>query len=182
MTCDSGADDEATRRIPFEDFVGSRAGTLRRTAYLLTQDHHLAEDLIQTVLAKAWRKWKHVRGNPEAYVHKMLVNEYISWTRRRWTGERPTEFLPEHRGDDATEAIGSRFDLWQAVGQLPKRQRATLVLRFYEDLSEAQTAQIMGCSIGTVKSQTNKALARLRRDRGLIGVYVMADADRKWPQ
>ena len=161
--------------IPFEDFVAARAGALRRTAYLLTRDTHLAEDLVQTVLAKAWRKWKRINDSPVAYVHKMLVNEHVSWRRRRWNGERPTEVLPERSSGDPTDAVGPRNDLWEAVGRLPVRQRVTLVLRFYEDLSEAQIADTMGCSVGTVKSQTSKALARLRSDPGLGDAYVPAD-------
>ncbi|UYM06696.1 SigE family RNA polymerase sigma factor [Solicola gregarius] len=168
-------DCDSTRQIPFEEFVAARAGVLRRTAYLLTRDNHLAEDLVQTVLAKAWRKWKRIKGSPVPYVHKMLINEHLSWRRRRWNGERPTEFLPEGADRDPTDAVGPKFDLWEAVGRLPKRQRATLVLRYYEDLSEAQIAEVMGCSVGTVKSQTSKALTRLRRDPTLDGTYIVAD-------
>lgn len=169
--------DDGTNQVPFEDFVAARAGALRRTAYLLTRDHHLAEDLTQTVLAKAWRRWTRINGSPEAYVHRILVNEHVSWRRRRWNGERPTEILPEDAGPNPTDAVGLRSDLWEAVGRLPKRQRTTLVLRLYEDLTEAQTAHLMGCSVGTVKSQMSKALSRLRRDPKLAGSYVFAAAD-----
>ena len=152
----------------FDDFVAARSTSLLRTAYLLTHDRGLAEDLLQTALAKAWFAWERIDGRPEAYVRRILVNTYATWWRRKWNGEEPTEELPEsgsvagrpgesHRADE-------RADLWQALGRLPKRQRAVVVLRFYEDLSEAETAGILGCSVGTVKSQASKALAKLRLD------------------
>lgn len=158
--------------VPFEGFVAARSDQLLRTAYLLTRDHQLAEDLLQTALAKAWGAWKRIDTDHEAYVRRILVNTYASWWRRKWNGERPSEVLPERGSPIPTDTVGDRFDLWEAIGRLPKRQRATLVLRFYEDLTEAETAEMLGCSAGTVKSQTSKALAKLRIDPALLETYA----------
>jgi RNA polymerase sigma-70 factor (sigma-E family) len=146
----------------FDDFVAARSQALVRTAYLLTRDHALAEDLVQTALAKAWFQWSRI-DNPEPYVRRILVTTYASWWRRRWNGEIPTEELPEPPAPHGEDGL----DLWDAIGRLPRRQRAVVVLRFYEDLSEAETARLMGSSVGTVKSQTSKALAKLRLDPAL---------------
>jgi RNA polymerase sigma-70 factor (sigma-E family) len=148
----------------FDDFVAARSRALLRTAYLLTHDHALAEDLLQTSLAKAWFSWKRIQGEPEPYVRKILVNTYATWWRRKWNGEQPTEVLPEHASPASpTEPT----DLWTAMERLPRRMRAVVVLRYFEDLTEAQVADVLGCSIGTVKSQTSKALAKLRIDPAL---------------
>ena len=153
--------------VGFDDFVAARSTALLRTAYLLTHDHALAEDLLQTALSKAWFSWSRIDGAPEPYVRKILVNSYASWWRRRWNGELATEQLPEQSGEDASDAVSLGHDLWQAMERLPRRQRVVVVLRFFEDLTEAQTAEQMGCSVGTVKSQTSKALAKLRVDPAL---------------
>jgi len=155
-----GRVDEAT----FDDFVAARSRALLRTAYLLTHDHALAEDLLQTSLAKAWFAWKRIDGNPEPYVRRILVNTYASWWRRKWNGEHPTEDLPERV---AEEPGAEPTDLWRAMERLPRRQRAVVVLRYFEDLTEVQTAELLGCSVGTVKSQCSKALAKLRIDPAL---------------
>jgi RNA polymerase sigma-70 factor (sigma-E family) len=148
----------------FDDFVAARSRALLRTAYLLTHDHALAEDLLQTALTKAWFAWKRIHGEPEPYVRKILVNTYATWWRRKWNGEHPTEELPEH----VTPEPGAEpTDLWAAMERLPRRMRAVVVLRYFEDLTEAQTADVLGCSVGTVKSQTSKALAKLRIDPAL---------------
>jgi RNA polymerase sigma-70 factor (sigma-E family) len=147
----------------FDEFVAARSRSLLRTAYLLTHDHALAEDLLQTALAKAWFAWKRIDGEPEPYVRKILVNTYASWWRRRWNGEHPTEHLPER----VLEEVAEPTDLWTAMERLPRRMRAVLVLRYFEDLTEAQTAEVLGCSVGTVKSQASKALAKLRIDPAL---------------
>ncbi len=154
-----GADTSAT----FDEFVAARSRALLRTAYLLTHDHALAEDLLQTSLAKAWFAWKRIQGEPEPYVRKILVNTYATWWRRKWNGEQPTETLPEQVLEDVTEPT----DLWSAMERLPRRMRAVIVLRYFEDLTEAQTADLLGCSVGTVKSQSSKALAKLRIDPAL---------------
>ena len=156
-------------RESFDDFVATRSTRLLRTAYLLTHDRALAEDLVQTSLAKAWFSWGRIEGRPEAYVRRIMVNTYSSWWRRRWNGEEATADLPERgagqgfrQGEDVR--VDDRTDLWRALARLPRRQRAVVVLRFYEDLSEAETAEIMQCSVGTVKSQASRALAKLRVD------------------
>jgi RNA polymerase sigma-70 factor (sigma-E family) len=154
-------------RIDFDEFVAARSSGLLRTAYLLTHDHALAEDLLQTALAKAWFAWSRIETSPEAYVRRILVTTYASWWRRRWNGEHATEELPETHGPDASAASDTAHDLWTAMGRLPRRQRAVVVLRYVEDLSEAQTADLLGCSVGTVKSQASKALAKLRIDPAL---------------
>lgn len=148
----------------FEEFVAAASPRLLRTAYLLTRDAGHAEDLLQTVLAKAWRSWRRVKGDPEPYVRRIMVNTHATWWRRRWRGEEPAGELPESIGAPEQHAVDERDWLWQALGRLPSGQRAVLVLRFYEDLTEAQTADLLGCSVGTVKSQASKALAKLRLD------------------
>jgi RNA polymerase sigma-70 factor (sigma-E family) len=148
----------------FDEFVAARSRALLRTAYLLTRDHALAEDLLQTALTKAWFAWGRIDGNAEPYVRRILVNTYASWWRRKWHGEHPTGELPERSVDGAA---GEPTDLWAAMARLPRRQRAVVVLRYFEDLTEAQTAEVLGCSVGTVKSQTSKALAKLRIDPAL---------------
>lgn len=123
----------------FEAFVAARSRRLLRTAYLLTHDHALAEDLVQTALAKSWFAWSRIEGDPEPYVRKVLVNTYSSWWRRRWTGEHPTEQLPEIGVDEPAD----RIDLWAALERLPRRQRAVIVLRYFEDLTRPRPR---GCS------------------------------------
>ncbi|WP_243056742.1 SigE family RNA polymerase sigma factor [Nocardioides sp. SR21] len=154
-----------TTRTDFDEFVAARSTGLLRTAYLLTHDHALAEDLLQTALTKAWFAWSRIQGDPEPYVRKVLVNTFSSWWRRKWNGEHAYADLPETpTGEDGAD---DRHDLWTAMGRLPRRQRAVIVLRFVEDLSEAETARALGISNGTVKSQTSKALAKLRIDPAL---------------
>jgi len=148
----------------FAEFVTARSTRLLRTAYLLTHDWALAEDLLQIALGKAWFAWRRIQTDPEPYVRKIIVNTYASWWRRRWTGEQPTAELPERTGRDEYAPVLDRQSLWAALRRLPRRQRAVIVLRFFEDLSEAETAAMLGTTVGTVKSQTWRALARLRVD------------------
>ena len=162
--------DDPAERSTFDDFVATRSSGLLRTAYLLTRDHALAEDLLQTALTKAWFAWSRIEGHPDPYVRKILVNTYASWWRRKWNGERPTEELPEAVPPDVGSEAAARdaaHDLWDAMGRLPRRQRAVVVLRYFEDLTEVETATLLGISVGTVKSQTSKALAKLRIDPAL---------------
>ena len=154
-------------RPEFDEFVAARSGRLLWTAYLLTRDHGLAEDLLQTALTKAWFAWSRIDGDPEAYVRKVVVNTYSSWWRRKWNGEHPSDELPETATADHAAGSSESHDLWQALGRLPRRQRAVVVLRYFEDLTEAETARILECSVGTVKSQTSKAFAKLRVDPAL---------------
>lgn len=162
----SGIEDE------FREFVAARSSALLRTAYLLAGDWATAEDLLQTALTKTYLAWKRL-GQIEAvepYARRVLVNTSTSWWRRRWHGERPTEFIPERPAPDQLEERLDRDVLWRHVKALPVRQRAVLVLRFYEDMSEAQTAALLDISPGTVKSQTSRALGTLRQRLAAEGV------------
>lgn len=149
----------------FDAFVVDRSPALLRSAYLLVQDEGLAEDLLQTALTKAWFAWKRIE-DPEAYVRRIMVTTSASWWRRRWTGETPTDAPEPTYAAQLDEPAGAQ-DLWVAIGHLPRRQRAVVVLRYLEDRTEADTAALMGCSVGTVKSQCAKALAKLRSDGAL---------------
>ncbi len=156
---------ERSMEEDFRDFVTARSAALLRTAYLLAGDWATAEDLLQTALTKTYLAWKRL-GQIEAvepYARRVLVNTATSWWRRRWHGERPTEFLPERAAPDRLDEQLERDALWRHVKALPARQRAVLVLRFYEDMSEAQTATLLNISAGTVKSQTSRALGTLRQ-------------------
>jgi RNA polymerase sigma-70 factor (sigma-E family) len=148
----------------FDAYVRRHAQALCRSAFLLTGDRHLAEDLVQAALAKVALRWDRVvaKGDPAPYVRTVIVRTAIAWRRRRWHGEIPTSPLPETTGTERAPSVDRRDLLHHALLQVPARQRAVLVLRFYEDLSVAETARAMRCSVGTVKSQTSKGLARLR--------------------
>ena len=154
----------------FTDFVRARGAALHRTAYLLTGDWALAEDLLQTALAKSYPRWGSIRAeNPEAYVRAVVANTYATWWRRRWRAEVPHDELADRPGEDAWSEVDSRAALRDALDRLPRRMRAVIVLRFHEDMTEAAVAAALGSSVGTVKSQTAKALAKLRTDTGLSG-------------
>lgn len=149
----------------FEEYVAARGRALWRSAWLLTGDAHRAEDLVQASLVTCWRRWDRIAhdGSVDGYVRKVLVTTYTDWWRRRWTGEVPTSVLPEHRPQGADQAlIEERHDVLAALSRLPRGQRAVIVLRFYDDLTETQTADALGISVGTVKSQTSRALRALR--------------------
>jgi len=153
----------------YATYVRERSPRLLHTAYLVCRDRALAEDLLQTALAKAWTAWRRIEEDPDPYVYRIMVNTYSSWTRRRWRGEIPVaEPLPLAQSPDETGGSDERAFLWAALGRLPRGQRAVLVLRFFEDLTEVQVANILGCSAGTVKSQASKALAKLRIDPEII--------------
>lgn len=151
-------------RAGYAEFVASRSDRLLRTAYLLTRDWALAEDLLQEAMTKAWFAWKRLDDQPEAYVRKIIVTTYITWWRRKWRGEQPTDVVPELPGVDLAAASDERDAVWRALGRLAPKQRAVLVLRYYEDMTEAQIAGLLGISTGTVKSHSAKGLARLRVD------------------
>lgn len=154
-------------KVGFDEFVVSRSPALLRTAYLLVHDEGLAEDLVQTALTKSWFAWRRIEGDPEPYVRRVLATTSVSWWRRRWTGELPAAVLPERPAPEAAERSADVQDLWDAIGHLPRRQRAVVVLRYLEDRSEAETADLLACSVGTVKSQCAKALVKLRLDPAL---------------
>jgi RNA polymerase sigma-70 factor (sigma-E family) len=148
----------------FSEFARSRLARLSRIAFLLTGDHHAAEDLLQTALTKVAEKWKRVSqtGSPDAYVRRVLYNEHVSmWRRTRL--EVTTEHPPEvATGQDEADSALRRIMLRVALARLTPRQRAVIVLRFFEDLSVGEAAEVLRCSEGTVKSQTSYALGRLR--------------------
>ncbi|MGR6322019.1 SigE family RNA polymerase sigma factor [Micromonospora soli] len=158
-----------SKQQEFDEFVVACSRRLLRMAYLLTRDWVAAEDLLQTALTKAWFAWHRIESNPEPYVRKIIVNTYASWWRRRWNAEEPVADPPERTGpsSDPFAALDVRDELWRSLGRLPKRQRTVLVLRYFEDMTEAEIAQAMGCTAGTVKSQASKALAKLRLDETL---------------
>lgn len=152
-------------RADFDEFVRGRSAALLRSAYLLTTDRHAAEDLLQEVLERVYVKWPRIRGQPEAYARRTLTNQAIN--RWRWRSRRVREAPlyaetdPAVTGDHA-EAVAAHRTVLSALRELPARQRAAVVLRYLDDLSEADTAQAMGCSVGTVKSHTSRGLAQLR--------------------
>lgn len=150
--------------IEFDDFVASRSPALLRTAFLLVRDMQLAEDLLQTSLTKAWFSWKRINGDPEPYVRRILVTTSVSWWRKRWTHETPIASVSDVPAADVAEWPAYAGEVWAALGRLPRRQRAVVVLRYVEDRTEIETADLLGCSVGTVKSQCSKALAKLRLD------------------
>ncbi|MGZ5403078.1 MAG: SigE family RNA polymerase sigma factor [Nocardioides sp.] len=145
----------------FSEYVAARQSALLRTAYLLTGHRQDAEDLVQMTLVKVVPHWKKLHGDPDAYVRTVMVRESVSrWRRRRWrevvgaTAPEPAAVVPPSE---------TRLDLQQALASLAPKQRAVLVLRYLEDLSVTETAQVLGVAEGTVKTQTRDALARLRR-------------------
>ena len=143
----------------FEEFVAARRPMLLRTAYLLTGSHHDAEDLVQTTLLRVVPRWSRIAANPEPYVRQVLVRESVTrWRGRRWR-ERSVSELPEH---PSPEPANDRMALRDALATLSPRQRAVLVLRYYDDLTEPATADLLGISVGTVKSHAREGLARLR--------------------
>lgn len=149
----------------FESYVLARQRSLLRSAYLLTGDVHGAEDLVQAALLKAWSRWSRVADmdDPDAYVRKVLVNTFFTWRRRRWHQEMPTAQVPQTVVDDPTEPVAEELWVWSRLQVLTPRQRAVVVLRFYEDLSQEQVAGLLGCGVGAVKTHCSRALEKLRR-------------------
>ena len=159
----------------FARFVEVRERSLQRTAWLLTGDWALAEDLVQTALARSWPRWERIRrrDDPEIYVRRVLVNTWATWRRRRWRGEVAVAILPDGPApDDIAAEVAVRMAVRAALGSLTVRQRAVVVLRVFDDLSEAQVAQVLGCAVGTVKSTMSKAMARLREDQRLAELMI----------
>ncbi|WP_134765884.1 SigE family RNA polymerase sigma factor [Nocardioides sp. 1609] len=148
-------------RAGFEEFVRARQHALLRTAYLLTGSHADAEDLVQAALVKAVPHWRRIADHPEPYVRTILARESVSrWRRRRWR-EVAAAVLPDRGVPDAD--VAEREDLRRALLSLAPRQRAVIVLRYLEDLTERETAETLGIAVGTVKSQARDGLAALRR-------------------
>ncbi|TDC29366.1 SigE family RNA polymerase sigma factor [Micromonospora sp. 15K316] len=156
--------------MTFEEYVSSRGPALMRLARLLAGDEHRAEDLTQEVLTRAYVHWRRIvrSDRPDVYVRRMLVNAHNSWWRRRSNRELaiPTLVDRPHSGDLGGEAA-DRDEMWRLIAGLPDRQRAVLVLRYYEDLDDATIAEILGCSQVTVRTHAMRALATLRERSGL---------------
>ena len=170
--------DSGRREDDFAEFVQVAWPGLFRSAYLLLGDRGLAEDLAQTALTKTYVAWARIEdpSSARAYAHRTLINTASSWFRRRsWRNERPSDELPEV--SDARHP-GARAEIMEALATLPPRQRAVVVLRYYEDLSVAETADALGCSTGTVKSQTFEAFAKLRTQLGDAAVPETLGAHR----
>jgi RNA polymerase sigma-70 factor (ECF subfamily) len=149
----------------YREFVAARSSALLRTAYLLMGDRGRAEDLLQTALTKTYLSWGRIRDRDavEAYVRRTMVTTATSWWRRRWLRETPTDLMPDVPAPgDLTGAHAERDALWQLLQGLPSMQRAVVVLRFYEDMTEAEVADALGIARGTVKSHTSRAFAALR--------------------
>jgi RNA polymerase sigma-70 factor (sigma-E family) len=157
--------DEVAER-EFREYVKARQGALYRTALLLTGHREDAEDLLQTALTKLATRWTRLQrlGSPDGYVRKILYNQQVSWRRRvRYGREHVTAEPPETSAmADVAGESALRLSVAKALRQLTPKQRAVVVLRYYEDLPEAQVAEILGCSVGTVRSQTHRTLDRLR--------------------
>jgi RNA polymerase sigma-70 factor (sigma-E family) len=148
----------------FEAFVVMHGPLLTRCAFLIVGDAGAAQDVVQIALAKVSRRWPTIieAGPPLPYVRTAVVRTAISWRRRRWHGEVPTAAIPERADADVLLAVDQRDRLRRGLAALPPRQRAAVVLRHYLDLDERAAATALGCSIGTIKSQTAKGLERLR--------------------
>jgi RNA polymerase sigma-70 factor (sigma-E family) len=150
----------------FEEYVTARGAALLRFAYVLSGDRYLAEDLVQEVLARIhgrWRRMAHV-DQPDAYLRTAIVRQFLSWRRRRASGETPTDPLPEQiSAADTATRHAVQDEMWRLLASLPRRQRAVLVLRFYEDLPDPEIAAVLGCRETTVRVHASRGLARLRR-------------------
>jgi RNA polymerase sigma-70 factor (sigma-E family) len=170
--------------IDFDEYVRLRGERLVRLARLLVRDRHLAEDLVQEVLGRAYVRWDRVSraDDVDVYVRRMLVNRHISWLRRRSSTEVAIDTSAAHLDRAALGDIGAeaaeRDAAWQLIAELPPKQRATLVLRYYEDLDDATIARILRCSQVTVRSQAMRALATLRRRLAGVPALTRKDATR----
>jgi RNA polymerase sigma-70 factor (sigma-E family) len=160
----------------FRSFVAARGSALLRHAYLLVGDRGRAEDLLQTALIKTYVAWPRIRdiAAVEGYVRRVLATTAISWWRGRPYRERPVERLPDGPGTDELGAAIERDAMWARLRALPVKQRAVLVLRYYEGMAEAEIAEVLGVSRGTVKSHTARAITALRR--ALTEEYASLDA------
>ncbi|MBB5873103.1 RNA polymerase sigma-70 factor (sigma-E family) [Allocatelliglobosispora scoriae] len=150
--------------MTYDEFLATRLAALLRYATVLTCDPHLAQDIVQNVLLRAQSRWRRITAldQPEAYVKRMVLNEFLSWRRRlanRWVSLPPPEALPT---TDPTGAVVERRTLVGLIATLPPRQRAVIVLRFYEDLTDPEIAVLLDCRISTVRSHSSRAIATLR--------------------
>ncbi|WP_225447080.1 SigE family RNA polymerase sigma factor [Streptacidiphilus sp. PB12-B1b] len=170
--------------LDFESYAGARWRRLVRTAYLLTGDHHEAEDLVQATLAKVFRNWSGIRrlDDPDAYVHRAMVNNNRSRYRRQRVLHLLTPTPPDRADENRDAGPETRSLLLQALAGLPPRQRAVVVLRFWEDMSERQVADVLGCSPGNVKSQASRGLQKLRTHPALASHLPAADLEGAGPR
>jgi RNA polymerase sigma-70 factor (sigma-E family) len=154
----------------FRDYVTTRGPSLLRAAYLLTGNRADAEDLVQAALAKTYLAWDRIedRGALDGYVRRAMINTHISWWRRRKLDEYPTDEIPDQPVADHADQSQLQDSLRRAVERLPYRMRAAVVLRYYEDMTEAEVADALGVSLGTVKSTVSRAVAKLRVDAELL--------------
>ncbi|GAA1590346.1 SigE family RNA polymerase sigma factor [Kribbella sancticallisti] len=172
----------ADRDQEFTAFVVARSAQLVRIARMLCGDQGLAEDLVQTALEKAYVRWNRIElGDPFSYVRRAVVNQHLSWLRRRPWRERPVEAPGEVRPgfmhvDDPAPGVQQRVTVEAALAALTRRERAVVVLRFIEDLSEAETAATLGVAIGTVKSTSSRALTKLRSSPELTDITIGGQA------
>lgn len=165
----------------FEQFVAQRSAALLRTAWMLTGDEALAHDLVQVALERTWYRRERIEQSAalEAYVRRVLLSTYLTWRRRKWHVEIPTGSPRESSvsAQELSDTAAVRAVVAAALASLPKRQRAVLVLRYFDDFSEASTAQLLGCSVGTVKSQAARGLARLRANGQMSSLWSGSDDD-----
>jgi len=165
----------------FTQFVLDNNAALMRTAWLLTSDRGLGEDLVQSALTRAYGKWSRVRAadDPPAYVQRIMINLHLSWRRRLTNTERVVESVPDRGADDLQATHAERDEMRAALAQLSPRVRTAVVLRYFDDLSEAQTASLMSCSVSTVNNHVTRGLAALR---GLLaGPPSLAPVPRRNP-
>ena len=162
--------DAAKADADFREFVSSRGRALLRSAYLLTGNLADAEDLVQSALAKTYQAWDRIedRNALDGYVRRAIVNTHISWWRRRRVDEYPTGEIPDQPALDTSGNSELRDTLQRAIDRLPQRMRAAVVLRYFEDMTEAEVADVLGVSQGTVKSTVSRAVAKLRTDADLL--------------
>jgi RNA polymerase sigma-70 factor (sigma-E family) len=155
--------------VTYEEFADSRLGALLRYAVMLTGDLHMAQDLVQDTMVRVQLNWRRVAGSdsPDGYVRKMLTNQFIDLRRGSWLRRvllraepDPVRAVPFDHADETAE----RDRVWGMLAKLPRQQRAALVLRYYEDLPDADIAEVLGCAVGTVRSSISRALATLRAD------------------
>jgi RNA polymerase sigma-70 factor (sigma-E family) len=154
----------------FREYVTTRSQSLLRTAYLLTGNRADAEDLVQAALAKTYQAWDRIEDRQalDGYVRRAMVNTHISWWRRRRLDEYPTDEIPDRAVADHAPGSDLQHTLRRAVDRLPQRMRAAVLLRYYEDMTEAEVADALGVSLGTVKSTVSRAVAKLRIDAELL--------------
>ena len=157
-------------RNEFREFVGTRGRSLLRSAYMLTGNLADAEDLVQSALAKTYQAWERIQDRKalDGYVRRAMVNTHISWWRRRRVDEYPTDDIPDQPAADTSGNSELHDTLQRAIDKLPQRMRAAVLLRYFEDMTEAEVADILGVSQGTVKSTVSRAVAKLRTDAELL--------------